>query len=58
MLLVERKGRHKGRITLTPDLMEHLGIRGGDRVLITPQIDGSIILKAAEPTSEKVDARS
>lgn len=46
MLQVERKGRHKGRITLTPDMMEHLGIRGGDRVRFTPMPDGSVILEA------------
>lgn len=48
IVLVERKGRSKGRITLTTDMMAHLGIRRGDRILVSPQADGSIILKVTE----------
>ena len=39
----------KGQITLRKELLQHLGVRPGDRITLEKQPDGSIEVRAARP---------
>jgi AbrB family looped-hinge helix DNA binding protein len=46
----------KGQVTLRKDLLEHLGVRPGQRVSVEKLPDGRIEVKAAPPTGKISDA--
>ncbi len=46
----------KGQVTLRKDLLEHLGVRRGEKVSIEKLPDGRIELRAARPTGKISDA--
>ena len=45
----------KGQITLRRDLLEHLGVRPGEKVSVDKLPDGRIEMKAARPTGKISD---
>jgi AbrB family looped-hinge helix DNA binding protein len=45
----------KGQVTLRKDLLEHLGLRPGERVSVEKLPDGRIEMRAARPTSKISD---
>ena len=46
----------KGQVTLRKDLLEHLGVRRGEKVSVEKLPDGRIELRAARPTGKISDA--
>jgi AbrB family looped-hinge helix DNA binding protein len=40
----------KGQVTLRKDLLQHLGVRPGDKIAVDKLPDGRIEVKAARPT--------
>jgi AbrB family looped-hinge helix DNA binding protein len=46
----------KGQVTLRKDLLEHLGVRPGEKVSIEKLPDGRVEVKAARPTGKISDA--
>jgi AbrB family looped-hinge helix DNA binding protein len=45
----------KGQVTLRKDLLEHLGIHPGEKVVVEKLPDGRIEVKAAKPTGKISD---
>jgi len=45
----------KGHVTLGKDLLEHLGVRPGEKIAVDRLPDGRIELKAAKPTERISD---
>lgn len=45
----------RGQITFHKELLQHLGIRPGEKIEVEKRPDGEIVLKAAQPTG-KIDA--
>ncbi len=46
----------KGQVTLRKDLLEHLGVRPGEKVSVEKLPDGRIEVRAARPTGKISDA--
>ncbi len=46
----------KGQITLRKDVLQHLGVRPGERTSVEKLPDGRIEVKAARPTGKISDA--
>ncbi len=46
----------KGQVTLRKDLLEHLGVRPGDKVSIDKLPDGRIAVQAKKPAGKISDA--
>ena len=46
----------KGQVTLRKDLLEHLGVRPGEKVSVEKLPDGLVEVKAARPTGKISDA--
>jgi AbrB family looped-hinge helix DNA binding protein len=46
----------KGQVTLRKDLLEHLGVRPGEKITVDKLPDGRIEVKAARPTGKISDA--
>lgn len=46
----------KGQVTLRKDVLEHLGIRPGEKVSVEKLPDGRVEVKAARPSGEISDA--
>jgi bifunctional DNA-binding transcriptional regulator/antitoxin component of YhaV-PrlF toxin-antitoxin module len=46
----------KGRVTLSKDLLKHLGVRPGDKIAVGKLSDGRIEMKATRPTGKISDA--
>jgi bifunctional DNA-binding transcriptional regulator/antitoxin component of YhaV-PrlF toxin-antitoxin module len=46
----------KGQVTLRKDLLEHLGVGVGEKVVVEKLPDGRIEVKAARPTGKISDA--
>jgi AbrB family looped-hinge helix DNA binding protein len=46
----------KGQVTLRKDLLEHLGVRPGEKVSLEKLPDGRVEVKAARPTGKISDA--
>ncbi|HLG80333.1 MAG TPA: AbrB/MazE/SpoVT family DNA-binding domain-containing protein [Bradyrhizobium sp.] len=42
----------KGQITLRKDLLKHLGVQPGEKILVDKFPDGRIEIKAARPTGD------
>jgi bifunctional DNA-binding transcriptional regulator/antitoxin component of YhaV-PrlF toxin-antitoxin module len=47
---------NKGQVTLSKDLLEHLGVHPGDRITANKLPDGRIEMKAARPIGKISDA--
>jgi len=45
----------KGQVTLRKDLLQHLGVRPGEKIVVNKLPDGRIEVKAARPTSKISD---
>ena len=45
----------KGQVTLRKDLLQHLGVRPGEKIVVTKLPDGRIEVKAARPTGKISD---
>jgi len=45
----------KGQVTLRRDLLEHLGVEPGDKIIVDKLPDGRIEVKAAGPTGKISD---
>ena len=45
----------KGEVTLSPDILEHLGVKPGEKIAIEKLPDGRIEAKAASPTGHISD---
>jgi AbrB family looped-hinge helix DNA binding protein len=45
----------KGQITLRKDLLKHLGVQPGERIVVDKLPDGGIEIKAARPTGKISD---
>jgi len=45
----------KGQVTLRKDLLEHLGVHPGEKVIVDKLPDGRIEVKAARPTGKISD---
>lgn len=45
----------KGQVTLRKDLLEHLGVHPGEKVVVEKLPDGRIEVKAAKPTGKISD---
>jgi bifunctional DNA-binding transcriptional regulator/antitoxin component of YhaV-PrlF toxin-antitoxin module len=45
----------KGHVTLGKDLLEHLGVRPGEKIAVDKLPDGRIELKAAKPSERTSD---
>jgi len=45
----------KGQVTLRKDLLDHLGVRPGDRITVDKLPDGRIEVRAARPTGQISD---
>jgi AbrB family looped-hinge helix DNA binding protein len=45
----------KGQVTLRKDLLQHLGVRPGEKILVNKLPDGRIEVKAALPTGKISD---
>ena len=45
----------KGQVTLRKDLLEHLGVRPGEKITVDKLPDGRIEVKAARPTGKISD---
>jgi hypothetical protein len=48
--------RAKGQVTLRKDLLEHLGVRPGEKITIDKLPDGRIEVRAARPTGKISEA--
>jgi AbrB family looped-hinge helix DNA binding protein len=46
----------KGQVTLRKDLLEHLGVRPGEKITVDKLPDGRIEVRAARPTGKISDA--
>lgn len=46
----------KGQVTLRRDLLEHLGVRPGEKITVDKLPDGRILVQAARPTGSISDA--
>jgi AbrB family looped-hinge helix DNA binding protein len=46
----------KGQVTLRKDVLEHLGVRPGEKVSVEKLPDGRIEVRAARPTGKISDA--
>ena len=46
----------KGQVTLRKELLEHLGVRPGEKITIDKLPDGRIEVRAARPTGKISDA--
>lgn len=46
----------KGQVTLRKDVLEHLGVRPGEKVSVNKLPDGRIEVKAVRPTGKISDA--
>ena len=46
----------KGQVTLRKDLLEHLGVRPGEKFSVEKLPDGRVEVKAARPTGKISDA--
>ena len=44
----------RGQVTFRKDVLQHLGIRPGEKIELTKQPDGGVMLRAARPTG-KID---
>ncbi len=42
----------KGQVTLRKDLLKHLGVDPGDKIIVDKLPDGRIAVKAARPTGD------
>jgi len=45
----------KGQVTLRKDLLEHLGVRSGDKITVEKLPDGRIEVRAAQPAGKLSD---
>jgi AbrB family looped-hinge helix DNA binding protein len=45
----------KGQVTLRKDLLQHLGVRPGEKIVVNKLPDGRIEVKAAQPTGRIQD---
>jgi AbrB family looped-hinge helix DNA binding protein len=45
----------KGQVTLRKELLQHLGVQPGEKILVDKLPDGRIAMKAARPTGEISD---
>ena len=45
----------KGQVTLRKDLLQHLGVRPGEKIVVSKLPDGRIEVKAARPTGKISD---
>jgi AbrB family looped-hinge helix DNA binding protein len=45
----------KGQVTLRKDILNHLGVRPGEKVVVDQLPDGRIEIKAAQPTGRISD---
>jgi len=45
----------KGQVTLRKDLLEHLGVRSGDKITVEKLPDGRIEVRAAQPAGRISD---
>ena len=45
----------KGQVTLRKDLLEHLGVRTGDKITVEKLPDGRIEVRAAQPAGKISD---
>lgn len=45
----------RGQVTFRKDVLQHLGIRPGEKIEMDKRPDGEVVLKAARPTG-KIDA--
>jgi AbrB family looped-hinge helix DNA binding protein len=45
----------KGQVTLRKDLLEHLGVRPGEKITVNKLPDGRIEVEAAKPTGKISD---
>lgn len=45
----------KGQVTLRKDILQHLGARPGDKILVEKLPDGRVGLKASRPTGKLSD---
>ena len=45
----------KGQITLRKDLLDHLGVQAGSKIVVDKLPDGRILVKAARPTGKISD---
>lgn len=45
----------KGQVTLRKDLLQHLGVRPGEKIAVSKLPDGRIEVKAARPTGKISD---
>jgi AbrB family looped-hinge helix DNA binding protein len=45
----------KGQVTLRKDLLQHLGVRPGEKIVVDKLPDGRIEVKAAQPTGKISD---
>lgn len=46
----------KGQVTLRKDVLQHLGIRAGDRIAVDKLPNGQVVVKAAQPSGQISDA--
>jgi AbrB family looped-hinge helix DNA binding protein len=46
----------KGQVTLSKDILKHLGVRPGDKIAVAKLPDGRIEMKAIRPTGKISDA--
>lgn len=44
----------RGQVTFRKDVLQHLGIRPGEKIEVDKRPDGEVVLKAARPTG-KID---
>jgi AbrB family looped-hinge helix DNA binding protein len=45
----------KGQVTLRKDLLKHIGVQPGDKIVVDKLPDGRIAMKAARPTGKISD---
>ena len=46
----------KGQVTLRKDVLQHLGVRPGDKISVDKRPDGSVAVRAARKTGKISDA--
>jgi AbrB family looped-hinge helix DNA binding protein len=42
----------KGQVTLKKDILQHLGVKPGEKILVDKMPDGQVKVRAAEPTRD------
>jgi AbrB family looped-hinge helix DNA binding protein len=45
----------KGQVTLRKDVLEHLGVRPGEKIIVDKLPDGKVAVRAARPTGRISD---